>query len=77
MQEITGFRNGHFFGIIGTVNSSDFISTALWNTIHIEVLRQCDELDGVADGIIEDPSLCSKYLPLYIFRVSTELTASS
>ncbi|KFZ21615.1 hypothetical protein V502_02921 [Pseudogymnoascus sp. VKM F-4520 (FW-2644)] len=60
--------NGHFFGIIGTANSSDFISTALWNTIHIEVLRQCNELDGVVDGIIEDPSLCSKYLHLYLSR---------
>lgn len=56
------------------MKSSDFISAALWNTIHIEVLRQCDGLDGVVDGIIEDPSLCSKYPHLYIFRVSMELT---
>lgn len=26
--------------------------------IHHEALKQCDELDGVVDGIIEDPRLC-------------------
>ncbi|KAH8886604.1 tannase and feruloyl esterase [Thozetella sp. PMI_491] len=48
-----------FFPITGNVNSSDFITPTLWQTtIHDEVLRQCDKLDGVADGIIEDPTLC-------------------
>ena len=49
-----------FFPITGRVNSSDFISTALWTTlIHDEVLKQCDGLDGVIDDVIEDPNLCS------------------
>lgn len=26
--------------------------------IHNEVLKQCDGIDGVVDGIIEDPNLC-------------------
>lgn len=31
----------------------------MWKTtIHDEVLRQCDHIDGVSDGIIEDPTLC-------------------
>ena len=49
-----------FFPITGPANSSAFISTATWTTlIHDEVLSQCDGLDGVIDGIIEDPNLCS------------------
>lgn len=37
-----------------------FVPPALWKTaVHAAVLRQCDAtLDGVADGILEDPSLC-------------------
>ena len=32
----------------------------MWSTlIHDEVLQQCDAIDGVNDGIIEHPSLCT------------------
>lgn len=49
----------HFYPITGAVGSADFISSETWKTtIHNEVLRQCDTIDGVADGIIEDPILC-------------------
>lgn len=48
-----------FFPITGAVGSPNFISPDTWKTtIHDEVLRQCDTIDGVADGIIEDSSLC-------------------
>ncbi|KAI1176116.1 feruloyl esterase B [Nemania sp. FL0916] len=48
-----------FFPITGSVGSSGFISAETWKTtIHDEVLRQCDDIDGVKDGIIEDPILC-------------------
>ena len=49
-----------FFPITGPANSSDFISTATWSAlIHEEVLNQCDGLDGVIDGIVEDANLCN------------------
>lgn len=48
-----------FLPITGAVGSANFISPNTWKTtIHDEILRQCDTIDGVADGIIEDPILC-------------------
>ncbi|KAI1499943.1 Tannase/feruloyl esterase [Biscogniauxia marginata] len=48
-----------FFPITGAAGSPDFISAETWSTtIHDEVLKQCDDIDGVPDGIIEDPTLC-------------------
>jgi feruloyl esterase len=52
-----------FYPITGPKNSSDFIPEFTWTElIHNEVLKQCDELDGVKDGIIEYPDLC-KFRP--------------
>ncbi|KAI0858210.1 feruloyl esterase B [Xylaria cubensis] len=48
-----------FFPITGNTSSPGFISSDTWKTtIHNEVLKQCDTIDGVEDGIIEDPVLC-------------------
>lgn len=50
---------GSFFPLTGANGSANFISSNTWKTtIHNEILRQCDTIDGVADGIIEDSSLC-------------------
>lgn len=48
-----------FLTITGAKGSANFITPQTWNTtIHKEVLRQCDAIDGTTDGIIEDPALC-------------------
>ncbi|KAF8858787.1 putative feruloyl esterase B-2 [Acephala macrosclerotiorum] len=48
-----------FYLKTGDASSPDFISANTWTgLIHNEILRQCDGLDGVWDGIIEDPNLC-------------------
>ncbi|RYN60423.1 putative feruloyl esterase [Alternaria tenuissima] len=48
-----------FFTITGPIKGSNFIPKTAWQTwIHDEVLRQCDTIDKVKDGIIEDPALC-------------------
>ncbi|KAK7691098.1 hypothetical protein QCA50_006201 [Cerrena zonata] len=40
--------------------SSRWIPENTWtNVIHPEVLRQCDELDGIKDEVISNPLLCS------------------
>ena len=48
-----------FYPITGPNTSTNFITETVWsNLIHNEVLDQCDGIDGVMDGIIEDPNLC-------------------
>lgn len=48
-----------FYPITGAVGSPNFIGPDLWKgLIHDEVLKQCDHLDGVLDGIIEVPGRC-------------------
>ncbi|KAJ6479361.1 tannase and feruloyl esterase [Mycena vulgaris] len=38
--------------------SPKFIPPALWAVVSAEILRQCDALDGVVDGIITEPDDC-------------------
>jgi hypothetical protein len=48
-----------FYPITGAAGSPNFIEPDLWTgLIHNEVLKQCDALDGVKDGIIEVPDRC-------------------
>jgi feruloyl esterase len=38
--------------------SPSFISPALWEVVAAEVISQCDALDGVRNGIIDEPDAC-------------------
>jgi feruloyl esterase len=49
-----------FFLITGFGQDSRTLSLEQWAYVHQEILTQCDEpLDGVADGILEDPTICN------------------
>lgn len=54
--------SGHFFTATGPTSASTFVPAEMWPIIHADILKKCDTLDGAADGILEDPSLCI-YLP--------------
>ncbi|KAM0550205.1 hypothetical protein ACHAPJ_009053 [Fusarium lateritium] len=48
-----------FYPITGAAGSPNYIPITTWTgLIHNEVLKQCDEIDGVKDGIIEVPDKC-------------------
>lgn len=64
----------NFFPVTGSVNSSDFITPSTWTTlIHNEILKQCDHIDGVIDGILEHPGLC-KFRPEALTCVNDTVT---
>jgi feruloyl esterase len=50
--------SAHFFNILGDNSTETFLPIELWTAVHQMVLDQCDGIDGLVDGIIEDPSLC-------------------
>ncbi|TLD31802.1 feruloyl esteras-like protein B [Venturia nashicola] len=51
--------SGQFYKITGPPGSPTFIPALTWiGVVHRDILKQCDTLDGVEDGIIENPSAC-------------------
>ncbi|KAL5364441.1 tannase and feruloyl esterase-domain-containing protein [Aspergillus floccosus] len=56
-NNMTSWR-ASFFPITGKPGSSHFLTKEQWALVHREVLRQCDGIDGVQDGIISDPTRC-------------------
>jgi feruloyl esterase len=51
--------SGSFFRATGTNTSDTFVTPPQWALVHADVLKQCDLLDGYADGILEYPPLCN------------------
>ncbi|KAF1973663.1 tannase and feruloyl esterase [Bimuria novae-zelandiae CBS 107.79] len=51
--------SGHFVNITGTPDSETFVPAKLWFIVHQDVMKQCDMLDGYADGILEAASICN------------------
>ncbi|OHW95736.1 tannase and feruloyl esterase [Colletotrichum incanum] len=56
------YWTGQLFLKTGTSETSRFLSPVQWELVYADLLRQCDGLDGLEDGILEDPSLC-QYRP--------------
>lgn len=50
--------SGSFYQYTGPNTSATWLSPDEWALVHTDILNQCDDLDGVKDGIIEDPDLC-------------------
>jgi feruloyl esterase len=69
-------ESGYFYTVTGPPNSSTFVTPALWNVVHQDILKQCDNLDGYVDGILEDPLRC-KYKPDDLACSSSIAIASS
>ncbi|KAG6877612.1 hypothetical protein C0993_005616 [Termitomyces sp. T159_Od127] len=53
-----GAMLGRYLGAPHASTSPTFIPPTLWKVIRTEILEQCDELDGVKDGIITEPDIC-------------------
>ncbi|KAF5343847.1 hypothetical protein D9758_015905 [Tetrapyrgos nigripes] len=53
----------YIFSLTGTPDAPSFLTAEAWvNIVHPDILKQCDTIDGVDDGVIEDPHLCN-YAP--------------
>ncbi|KAJ7360954.1 Tannase/feruloyl esterase [Mycena albidolilacea] len=50
---------GMFFPIIVKAGPDGYPPPSTWPVIDAELLKQCDDIDGAVDGILEDPSLCN------------------
>ncbi|EQB46560.1 tannase and feruloyl esterase [Colletotrichum gloeosporioides Cg-14] len=56
------YWTGQLFIKTGTNESSTFLAPAEWDLVYADILKQCDGLDGLEDGLLEDPNLC-QYRP--------------
>lgn len=51
--------SGFFYPLFQSQGPDGYPPNTTWAAIDADILAQCDAIDGVADGIIEDPLLCS------------------
>ncbi|KAF3223767.1 Tannase and feruloyl esterase [Orbilia oligospora] len=49
---------GHYYKLNGNPGDARYLSEEQWIAMRDEILRQCDSLDGVVDGVIEEPRTC-------------------
>lgn len=58
-------------------NTSHYIPPAMFSWISDQVLAQCDEVDGLKDGVIMDPKRCDFYLDALLCAANATNTESS
>lgn len=49
---------GYLSQTVGSPDSETFVTAENWALVYDELLRQCDKLDGVVDGLLENPNQC-------------------
>ena len=68
--------SARFIQLTGIAGSATFLTSAQWITVQSAIFAQCDEaLDGVADGILEDPTIC-KFDASVLTEATYNLTAT-
>lgn len=63
------YWSGHFYNLTKESGSPSFLTAAQWDLVYADILKQCDCIDGVLDGVLEDPRLC-RYRPESLICVS-------
>ncbi|KAF2864416.1 tannase-domain-containing protein [Piedraia hortae CBS 480.64] len=67
--------SAHFRQLTGVRGNASFLEEADWTTVQSYIFAQCDQaIDGVNDGILEDPTLC-KFDPSVIPVCSSTTTS--
>lgn len=66
----------NFLLLTGTPESATFVPLDMWPIIHEDILKQCDDLDGARDGILESPDLCN-YNPSSLICASNTTNSTS
>ncbi|KAF3902310.1 Tannase [Orbilia brochopaga] len=54
---LSGFE-ANIAKVVGAPGAPTWLSLDQWNRVHKMVIHQCDWIDGVLDGVLEDPMKC-------------------